>query len=123
MSLSPKGLLRWYAGCCKTPIGNTPRDRKTHYVGLLGACLSEQPLEASFGPARVKLNTASARGPVESSRVGTVLAVLKLVAFMLPARFTDRHRDNPFFDAISGDPVERPDVLTRDEASRLKNLP
>ena len=20
---TPKGLVRWYAGCCKTPIGNT----------------------------------------------------------------------------------------------------
>ena len=28
MSLSDKGLLRWYASCCRTPIGNTPRDRK-----------------------------------------------------------------------------------------------
>ena len=26
MSLSPKGIYRWYASCCDTPIGNTPRD-------------------------------------------------------------------------------------------------
>ena len=26
ISLSHKGLLRWYAGCCRTPVGNTPRD-------------------------------------------------------------------------------------------------
>ena len=25
MSLSPKGLLRWYAACCRTPLANTPR--------------------------------------------------------------------------------------------------
>ena len=25
MSLSPNGLLRWYARCCNTPIANTPR--------------------------------------------------------------------------------------------------
>ncbi len=23
MRLTEKGLLRWYAGCCNTPIGNT----------------------------------------------------------------------------------------------------
>ena len=34
MSLSDKGLLRWYASCCRTPIGNTPRDRSTPYVGI-----------------------------------------------------------------------------------------
>ncbi|HEX6362932.1 MAG TPA: DUF6151 family protein [Albitalea sp.] len=120
MSLSPRGLLRWYAGCCRTPIGNTPRDRRTHYVGLVSACLAAQPLEPSFGPARVRLNTASARGPVRSSRVGTALAVLKIMAFVLPARFTGRHRDNPFFDATSGDPIKRPEVLALEEATRLK---
>ncbi|HZN86206.1 MAG TPA: DUF6151 family protein [Burkholderiales bacterium] len=123
MSLSPRGLLRWYAGCCKTPVGNTPRDRRTHYVGLVAACLAAQPLEPSFGPARVRLNTGSARGPVESTRAGTLLAVMKIMAFMLPARFSARQRDNPFFDAASGEPVKRPDVLSRDEAARLKALP
>jgi len=32
MSLGPRGLLRWYAGCCRTPIGNTPRNPKLSYV-------------------------------------------------------------------------------------------
>jgi hypothetical protein len=32
MSLSPKGLFRWYAGCCRTPIGNTPRDPRLLHV-------------------------------------------------------------------------------------------
>jgi hypothetical protein len=122
MSLSPNGLLRWYAACCRTPIGNTPRDRRTHYVGLIGACLAAQPLEPSFGPARARLNTASARGPVEPTRLRTVLALLKLIAFLLPARFTGRHRDNPFFDAASGEPVKRPEVPTREEVARLKSL-
>ncbi|MGH8856217.1 MAG: DUF6151 family protein, partial [Telluria sp.] len=39
MSLSPKGLYRWYAACCRTPIGNTPRDPRTAYVGLVRACV------------------------------------------------------------------------------------
>ncbi len=26
MSLSPKGIYRWYASCCNTPVGNTPRN-------------------------------------------------------------------------------------------------
>ena len=54
--------------CCRTPFRNTPRDRKTHYVGLIHSCLAEQPLNASFGPARIRLNTKSARGSVSAPR-------------------------------------------------------
>ena len=62
MSLSDKGLLRWYASCCRTPIGNTPRDRKTPYVGLVRACLPN--LDESFGPLKIaiKTNSATRRG-------------------------------------------------------------
>src|ERR1700761_5845308 len=28
MSLSERGMLRWYASCCNTPIGNTMRNIK-----------------------------------------------------------------------------------------------
>ena len=28
LSLSDKGLLRWYASCCNTPIANTARNHK-----------------------------------------------------------------------------------------------
>src|SRR5882672_7310701 len=64
MSLGEKGLLRWYAACCRTPIGNTPRDRKISYVGLVSTCLAGAgtSLEESFGPLKIALNTNSARG-------------------------------------------------------------
>ena len=28
LRLTPRGLLRWYAGCCDTPIGNVPAQRR-----------------------------------------------------------------------------------------------
>src|SRR5688572_4602143 len=43
MSLSPKGLLRWYASCCRTPLGNTPRDPKVLYAGLVTAWFDAAP--------------------------------------------------------------------------------
>lgn len=30
MSLGTRGLLRWYASCCRTPLGNVPRDPKVY---------------------------------------------------------------------------------------------
>ncbi len=119
MSLSPRGLLRWYANCCSTPIGNTPRDRKVHYVGLVHSCLSSQSMDASFGPARVRVNTESALQPVKATPVATFAAVLKLMRVMLPARLSGRYRDNPFFNAQGG-PIRAPRVLDKTERSRLK---
>ena len=35
MRLTDKGLLRWYASCCNTPIGNTLATPKMSFIGLL----------------------------------------------------------------------------------------
>jgi len=121
MSLSDTGILRWYASCCRTPFGNTPRDRKTHYVGLVHSCLAEQPLNASFGPARIRLNTKSARGSVSATPISTALAILKLIGLIIPARLTRQYDDSPFFDPVSGGPIKQPRVLSEAEASALKS--
>lgn len=106
MSLSPRGLLRWYASCCNTPIANIPRDRKLPYVGLVHTCLeSVQPLETSFPPVQMDINTKSALrptphrgGPAAMARFGAM--VTRLAA----ARLTGSYRNTPFFDA-DGAPV------------------
>lgn len=117
MSLSAKGLFRWYASCCRTPIGNTPRDPRIHYVGLIRSALAA-PLEPSFGPATLRLNTGSARGKVAATPVALFFAMLKLLTAMVPARLRGRWHDNPFFDPSSGRPVRAPQVLgTADRAN------
>jgi len=42
VSLSERGLLRWYASCCSTPIGNTPRSPGVPYVGIIHCCLESR---------------------------------------------------------------------------------
>jgi hypothetical protein len=121
VSLSEAGLLRWYASCCRTPIGNTPRDRKIHYVGLIHSCLAQQSLDSSFGEARLHLNTKSARGSVSATPVGTTLAMLRLMRSIVPARLTRRYLENPFFHPASGEPMKQPQVLSAAEASALRD--
>jgi hypothetical protein len=55
MSLGPRGLLRWYAGCRRRPIGNIPRNPKLSYMGPVHNCLAGSPaaMDAAFGPARL----------------------------------------------------------------------
>jgi len=114
MSLSPGGILRWYAACCRTPIGNTPRNPKVAYLGLLPACLpcSSKELEHAFGPSKIALNTAAARGKVSATPLATTLGVVRIMKNVLGARLSGRYRASPFFHAESGTPVRQVQVLT-----------
>jgi hypothetical protein len=59
LSLSEKGLLRWYAGCCGTALANTPRNPRIANVGLMHTCITGS-LESSFGPVRFQAFRGSA---------------------------------------------------------------
>lgn len=120
MSLSGRGLLRWYAGCCNTPIGNTPRDPRMPYVGLVETCLqSESPtLEQSFGPVRIVLHTKSATRPVQPAPVRTLVAMVEVMGSVIAARVRGATRDNPFFDPATRAPVAQPRQLSEAERAR-----
>ena len=121
MSLSPKGLLRWYASCCRTPLGNTPRDPNVFYAGLVTACFDAAPqaVDVAFGPrGRIVLNTGSATAPVRATPLALVAGMLRIFAGLIGARL--RHeRTSPFFDA-SGRPLREPDVISREQRAALE---
>jgi hypothetical protein len=121
MSLSPRGLLRWYAGCCRTPIGNTPRNPRLSYVGLVHDCLagSESAKTAAFGPPRVAVNTKSAKGKVSPTPLPTFFAGLKILRNVLSCRLTGKYRENPFFNPGTSEPIAVPTVLTLAERRAL----
>ncbi|MFC5460946.1 DUF6151 family protein [Massilia niabensis] len=121
MSLSPRGLYRWYATCCRTPIGNTPRDRKTPYVGLVRACLDAPPetLDRQLGRSRIVVETGSALAPVKPTPVRTAWAVVKIGTSILRARIGGGYRNNPFFLSDGSAPLRQPRVLTLDERAAL----
>jgi Family of unknown function (DUF6151) len=122
MSLTENGLLRWYAGCCNTPIGNTPRNFKVSFVGLIHNCLgsSSKTLESSFGPVRMVINTRSAKGKPRSMPIRTITSVLRFGKSLLGARLDGSYRHTPFFDA-NRIPVVQPAVLSSDERDRVMN--
>ena len=122
MRLSDKGLLRWYATCCRTPIGNTPPDARLPYVGLVRSCLpgSSNELDEVFGPSRMSLNTASANGQVSPTRIANLKGLLKVIRNVLGARLSGAFRDNPFFRSGSGEPISMPETLKLHERSALR---
>jgi hypothetical protein len=110
--LTPAGLVRWYAGCCNTPIGNTMATPKMSFVGLVHSCLeaAAQPLNDAFGPIRCWVNTHGAKGPRRPTAVGVPRAALWFLSTLIRARLDGSYQQTPFFDA-SGAPVVTPRVL------------
>jgi hypothetical protein len=118
MSFSQNGLLRWYANCCNTAIGNTPRNFKVSYLGLVHTCLEGKSLDDTFGPARMHVNTSSAKGRPERTPLTTSVAALRLLTAIARARIDRSYRRTPFFDG-SGTPVVRPRVLSSTERRQV----
>ena len=117
MSLGPRGLLRWYASCCRTPLGNVPRDPRLYYLGVPVPAIAEpvDAVEAAFGPrGRIAVNAGSAIAPVASPRLARLAGTLRIVAGVLSARLRGR-RNRVLFDA-DGLPLREP--LVRGRAQR-----
>jgi hypothetical protein len=123
MRLTPKGLLRWYAGCCHTPIGNTLATPKVSFIGLLHTCLeTDRPsLDDAFGPVRAWVNTKSARGEPKPKTAGTAKVGAWFFGTVLRARFNGDYKRTPLFRADSDTwiPIVTPRVLSEEEHEKV----
>ena len=108
MKLSPKGLYRWYAKCCGTPMFNTARGPTPSFVGVQTSCLSET---APLGPV-----LAEGFMDTKPRHIGLARMIWRFYRRALAARLTGRWRQTPFFDA-DGAPVAEPELAPRPEAT------
>jgi Family of unknown function (DUF6151) len=124
--LSGKGLVRWYAKCCNTPIGNTLIDYRISFIGLVHTCLQtpEQSLDSSFGPVRMRSFTKSAKGAdVKSNPLAMTVGILRLITMVGRARITGAYKRTPLFSPDSGAPIATPKILSAAErAAVYKNV-
>ncbi len=112
MRLSPKGMIRWYAGCCKTPIGNTLENYKISFIGLLHNCLetSERSLQDSFGPIRTYANPQGAIGEPKPKAAGMGATLGWFAKTIIRARVNGDYRRTAFFR--DGRPIAIPRVIS-----------
>jgi len=126
MRLSPRGLIRWYASCCNTPIGNTPASGGIPFIGLIRNCVEppgdDPTLERSFGPIRGWVGRKFAHGEKSAIPRGrhTLFVVLRFIRFALRWWLRGDQRRSPFFDSQSLAPVVVPRVLTLEERNALR---
>lgn len=104
MSLSERGIHRWYAACCRTPLGNMGRNPAIHYVGMSTACMegAGSAVDAAFGPAgRCVINTESATTPVAKTPVEFLLGGLRIALGIFGGKLRGL-RQSPFYDVSKG---------------------
>lgn len=120
LSLSEKGLLRWYAACCSTPIANTTRDWKFSYVGLIHTCLKADAasFERSFPKLQMRVNTSSARQSPQRMLLKTAAALLGFMPRVIASRVSGSYRRTPFFASPAGSPIVEVYVLSEAETER-----
>lgn len=121
MRLTEKGLVRWYAKCCNTPLGNTLASFKVSFVGLIHSCLDNggRSLDDSFGPIRMWVNSKSAKGEVRTNTVANIGGIVRILGMLLRARLNGSYRRTEFFSPETGAPVAPPKVLSREERDKL----
>ncbi len=118
LRLSEKGLLRWYASCCNTPVANMPALAAIPFGGFVTACLPDPDRDASIGPvvARYKTESAVSGGGGARRDSGGLTVLRRFAVLTLAARRRGEHRRSPFFDPDTRAPSVSPRIL--DQAER-----
>ena len=112
LRLSPKGLLRWYTGCCNTPVANTI-NASMPFVGIMTGFMKDIDRESVLGPVRAYVQTQHAIGTPDypHSALKFPLGItLRIIRKMLGWKIRGMHKPSAFFRA-DGTPVSKPTVL------------
>lgn len=110
--LSPKGLLRWYTGCCNTPVANT-MNASMPFVGVLAIFMKDINRDEVLGPVRAYVQTQYAIAEPDyphSSKKFPVGITLRIMRKILGWKIRGMHKPSAFFDE-SGAPTSKPAIL------------
>ncbi len=124
LRLTPKGLHRWYASCCNTPVGNT-LGPSIPFVGIVAqafTAVGNAPNEV-FGPSMggVLTRFALAGGPPQSKLKELGIA-LRGIRTLLGFRLGGHAWPNPFFDRDTRAPIRPITVLSAAQREALRPL-
>ena len=121
MRVTKTGPIRWYADCCKTPMGNTFPRGGVPFFGVLPICTghkgNSEAVEQIVGPPRANPNEP---GPVAlGSRLRTFAMLVRFLTMMMFWRIRGGKSWKPFFDKDTLRPIKKPITLTDAEREAL----
>lgn len=107
--LSPKGAFRWFATCCNTQLGASPKTPMFAFIGLSQTIFADP---TPLGTARTHVFVPQPNGAYKHRRAMPMF--IALIGRSAVALASGRWRNTPFFDPQSGQPVVAPQVLPKD---------
>ena len=125
--LKPDGMFRWYAGCCRTPIGNTFPSTKSPFISVVHSCMDHasdiRSRDEALGPIRSRANGRFAKGDLSTleAHPRIPLSMLPLVAKLFVAMLRGEHSPSPFFDDEKGEFRVAPHVLSETELRQVRS--
>lgn len=117
--LSEKGLIRWYAACCRTPIGNTMADPKVSVIGLVHSCLDSAKINEDFGNNVAVVHAGTALGDAKPRQRGVLGVITRTLWIVCVNLFSGRYKKSPLFNE-SGSPRLVPTTLSPEESAKLR---
>jgi hypothetical protein len=120
LRLTPKGLYRWYASCCNTPLGNT-LSPAIPFVGIVAQAFEDA--DRSFGkPIGAILGKFAVGSPPPGSARLNLPLLARALRTILGWRLSGKAWPHPFFDRESRKPIRAVTILTKDEREALRPL-
>ena len=118
--LTENGMVRWYASCCRTRIGNTMINPKMGFIGLVHSCLDHSQLTNDFGQEVALVNTDAAIGDPKPKQHGLLRSIRSFLLILTKGLLSGGYRKSSLFTQ-SGLPVVAPQILTTEQLGRLKS--
>jgi hypothetical protein len=121
--LTPKGLFRWYATCCNTPVGNT-LGPAIPFVGIVAQSFDggAERAQAVFGaPLGAILGKHAIGQPPAGSSTGiNLVLLLRAITKILGWRLRGRAWPHPFFHLKTREPIYPLKVLPNEQREALR---
>ncbi|HKO89664.1 MAG TPA: DUF6151 family protein [Polyangiaceae bacterium] len=122
--LGPKGMHRWYASCCQTPLGNTMPTPALPFIGMLLEVfrnLDARRRDEVFGPLRGKaFGQFATNGAPEGSTKLPLKMILNTLRLVLGWKLRGATWPHPFFGRETAKAQLPLTILSRDECQALR---
>jgi hypothetical protein len=124
LRLTPTGLYRWYASCCRTPLGNT-LGPALPFVGIVAQAFAYAATDPDtvFGkPVTGAFGKYAIAPALEGSMRLRLRPVLRVILLVLGWRLRGKTWPHPFFDRATRAPTRPLTTLSTAERDALRPL-
>ena len=124
LRLTPKGLYRWYASCCKTPLGNT-LSPAIPFVGIIAQafqCETQGPDDLIGRPIGAIYGKYAVGGAPEGSTGLNPRLFARAIRMVLGWRIRGQTWPHPFFERATRAPSFPVTTMSHQEREALRSL-